>query len=218
LTARSDSTRQLTRSLADLNLAKAGELHLSRLPFSRREAAAILASTPRGLGKQALDFEASRKFATSGELTDYRVVHFATHALVDEAHPEFSALVLSLVDEHGKSQDGFVKLQDIYNLHLAADLVVLSACDTALGKQVEGEGVIGLTRGFMYAGASTVISSLWKVDDFATAELMTDFYKFTERGMRPAAALRAAQLDLRKQKRWRDPYYWAGFTLHGEWK
>jgi CHAT domain-containing protein/tetratricopeptide (TPR) repeat protein len=214
-----DSTSQLTRSLADLSLAEGGHLHLSRLPFSRREAAAILACTPPGMAKQALDFEANRGFVTSRELTRYRIVHFATHGLLDNEHPELSGLVLSLVDEQGRPQDGFIELQDIYNLNLAADLVVLSACDTALGKQVEGEGVIGLTRGFMYAGASTVISSLWKVEDFATAKLMTSFYHFTEQQkMRPAAALRAAQLELWKQKHWAAPYYWAAFTLQGEWK
>jgi CHAT domain-containing protein/Tfp pilus assembly protein PilF len=214
-----DSTSQLTRTLADLSLAEGGRLHLSRLPFSRREAAAILACTPPGMAKQALDFEANRGFVTSRELTRYRIVHFATHGLVDNEHPELSGLVLSLVDEQGRPQDGFIELQDIYNLNLAADLVVLSACDTALGKQVEGEGVIGLTRGFMYAGASTVISSLWKVEDFATAKLMTSFYQFTEQQkMRPAAALRAAQLELWKQKHWASPYYWAAFTLQGEWR
>jgi len=110
-------------------------------------------------------------------------------------------------------------LQDIYNLNLPAELVVLSACETGLGKSIQGEGLVGLTRGFMYAGATRVVASLWKIDDLATAELMAEFYKAMERdGMRPAAALRAAQIHMWKQQRWRSPYYWAAFQIHGEWK
>jgi len=213
------SMRQLTRSAADLDLAPRGELRLPRLPFTRDEAKAILAVVPLSAGKEALDFDASRKFAVSGELTKYHVVHFATHALVDNVHPELSGLVLSLVDQQGAPQDGFLVLQDIYDLDLPADLVVLSACQTGLGKQINGEGMIGLTRGFMYAGASSVVSTLWKVDDFATAKLMGHFYRAMERGrMTPAQALRQAQLALWKEGRWSAPYYWAGFTLQGEWK
>jgi CHAT domain-containing protein/tetratricopeptide (TPR) repeat protein len=211
--------RQLTRSLADVGASERGPMHLPRLPFSREEAAAIVAAAPPGTGRRALDFEASRAFATGGELGRYRIVHFATHALVDDEHPELSGLVLSLVDKRGRPQDGFLELEDVYNLDLRADLVVLSGCETALGKQLEGEGVVGLTRGFMYAGAGSVVSSLWRVEDFATARLMTSFYGFIEKdGMHPAAALRAAQLEMRSQKRWAAPYYWAGFLLQGEWK
>jgi len=213
------SMRQLTRSAADLELAPTGELHLPRLPFTRDEAKTILAVVPPGASKEALDFDASRKLAVSGELAKYHVVHFATHALVDNVHPELSGLVLSLVDQQGAPQDGFLDLQDIYNLDLPADLVVLSACQTGLGKEINGEGMIGLTRGFMYAGASSVVSTLWKVDDFATAKLMGHFYRAMKRGrMTPAQALRQAQLALWKEDRWSAPYYWAGFTLQGEWK
>jgi len=204
----------LTRSVADVGLA-----HLSRLAFSRREAEAIMAVTPVGLGKKALGFEASRTTATSPELAQYRIIHFATHALSDNKSPELSGLVLSLVDRKGKSQNGFLDLQDIYNLTLHADLVVLSACETALGKEIRGEGLIGLTRGFMYAGATRVLASLWKVDDVATAELMAGFYKALEQqGLQPAAALRQVQMDMWHRKRWASPYYWAGFQLQGEWK
>ncbi len=213
------SMRQLTRSAADLDLSPTGELHLPRLPFTRDEAKTILAVVPPGAGKEALDFDASRKLAVSGELTKYQVVHFATHALVDNLHPELSGLVLSLVDQQGAPQDGFLDLQDIYDLDLPADLVVLSACQTGLGKEINGEGMIGLTRGFMYAGASSVVSTLWKVDDFATAKLMGHFYRAMKRGrMTPAQALRQAQLALWKEDHWSAPYYWAGFTLQGEWK
>ena len=107
----------------------------------------------------------------------------------------------------------------MYNLTLPADLVVLSACETGLGKQIAGEGLVGLTRGFMYAGASRVVASLWKVDDVATAELMGRFYRgMLKEGLRPAAALRQAQMEMQAQKRWADPYYWAAFTIQGEWK
>ena len=115
--------------------------------------------------------------------------------------------------------DGFLTLEDIYNLNLNADLVVLSACETALGKEIKGEGLIGLTRGFMYAGTPRVVASLWKVDDVATADLMRLFYKFMlQQHLAPAPALRAAQLRMSEQKRWSDPYYWAGFIIQGDWK
>jgi CHAT domain-containing protein len=127
--------------------------------------------------------------------------------------------VFSLVDEQGKPQDGFLELQDIYNLNLPAELVVLSSCETALGKEVSGEGLVGLTRGFMYAGATRVVASLWKVSDIATARLMADFYRAMEHdGRRPAAALRSAQIQMWKQKRWSSPYFWAAFQIQGEWR
>src|SRR5215813_1776574 len=210
----SSSAEHLTRSVADSGLYR-----LPRLPFSRREAAAILAVTPPSEGTEFLDFQASRATATGQDLVHYRVVHFATHGLLDSKHPELSGLVLSLVDPAGNSQNGFLDLQDIYNLNLDSDLVVLSACETALGKEIRGEGLIGLTRGFMYAGARRVLASLWKVDDVATAELMARFYKSMEAaGMRPSAALRRAQIEMWKQQRWKLPYYWAGFQLQGDWK
>jgi CHAT domain-containing protein len=168
---------------------------------------------------QALDFRASRDVALGGDLGMYRIVHFATHGLLDDQRPELSGLVLSLVDESGRSQDGFLRLNEIYNLRLSADLVVLSACQTGLGKEVRGEGLIGLTRGFMYAGARSVAASLWKVDDVATRELMKRLYTgLFKSGLKPAAALRAAQLEMLKTTQWRAPYYWAAFVLQGEWK
>jgi CHAT domain-containing protein len=165
---------------------------------------------------KALGFQASRATATSAGLAQYRIVHFATHGLLNNQHPEFSGLVLSLVDEHGKPQNGFLLLQDIYNLNLPAEMVVLSACETALGREVRGEGLIGLTRAFMYAGAARVLASLWNVDDVATAELMSRFYKAVEQdGMSYPAALRQAQIQMWKQKRWHDPYYWGQFQMQG---
>jgi CHAT domain-containing protein len=212
-------TRDLARSVADTSQKQNGELHLPRLAFTRDEAKAILAVVPQGSSMEAIDFNASRKLAMSGELARFRVVHFATHALVDDIHPPLSGLVLSLVDQRGEPTDGFLELQDIYNLELSADLVVLSACQTALGKEINGEGMIGLTRGFMYAGASSVVATLWKVNDFATAKLMAHFYKAMERdGMKPAQALRHAQLALWNEQPLAAPYYWAGFILQGFWQ
>lgn len=192
---------------------------LARLAFSRREANAIMASAPAGGGMLALGFQASRATATGPELSQYRVVHFATHGLLNSEHPELSGVILSLFDEGGRRQDGFLELHEIYNLNLPAELVVLSACQTALGKDVRGEGLVGLTRGFMYAGARRVVASLWKVDDSATAELMGQFYReMLGKGLRPAEALRAAQLHMWQQRRWRSPYFWAAFVLQGEWR
>jgi CHAT domain-containing protein len=153
-------------------------------------------------------------------LSQYRFVHFATHGLLNSAHPELSGIVLSLVDEKGQPQNGFLRLNEIYNLSLPADLVVLSACQTALGKEIKGEGLVGLTRGFMYAGAARVVASLWNVQDDATAELMKRFYAkmLGREKLRPAAALRAAQIEMWKTKLWQPPYYWAGFVLQGEWR
>jgi len=211
---------QLSRSLDDIRPdASGGDFALPRLSFSRQEADAIMATTSRGKGMVALDFDASRDTALSKDLGRYRIVHFATHGLFDNTHPELSGLVLSLVDREGKSRDGFLDLEDVYNLTLPADLVVLSACETGLGKQIVGEGLVGLTRGFMYAGATRVVASLWKVDDVATADLMGRFYRgMLKDGLRPTAALRQAQIEMQKQKRWSDPYYWAAFTVEGEWK
>jgi CHAT domain-containing protein len=165
---------------------------LQRLLFSRDEAEAILSLTPQPSNLEALDFLANRKLAMSDELSRYRIVHFSTHGLLDSRHPELSGLVLSLVDEAGRPQEGFLRLHEIYSLRLNADLVVLSACQTGLGKEVRGEGLIGLVRGFMYAGAPRVMASMWEVDDAATTELMKRFYKgVLQEKLTPASALRA---------------------------
>jgi len=174
---------------------------------------------PPGQELAALDFEASRATMLNPEMAQYRIVHIATHGLLDSDHPFLSGLVLSLVDDRGRPQSGFLGLQDIYNLELNADLVVLSGCETGLGKEIDGEGLVGLARGFMYAGARRVVASLWNADDAATSELMAKFYTAMERdGMRPAVALRQAQIEMWKQPRWSDPYYWAGFEIQGDWQ
>lgn len=180
--------------------------------------AAIVSLAPPASALKAVDFEASRATALSDRLGQYRVIHFATHGLLDSAHPELSGLALSMVDESGQGQDGYLRLNEIYNLRLNADLVVLSACQTGLGKEIRGEGLIGLTRGFMYAGAPRVVASLWQVNDAATAELMKRFYRgMLKNGLRPAASLRAAQLELMARPAWRSPYFWSAFVIQGEW-
>jgi CHAT domain-containing protein/predicted DNA-binding protein YlxM (UPF0122 family) len=210
---------QMTRSGRETGVID-GEAGFGRLLSTRREASAILALVPERKRMQALDFGASRTTALKPELGEYRIVHFATHGMLNNIHPELSGLVLSLVDEAGQPQNGFLRLQDIYNLKLSAELVVLSACQTGLGKEIKGEGLIGLARGFMYAGAPRIITSLWKVDDRATSELMKRFYQglLGPEALRPAGALRQAQMSIWKEKRWRAPYYWAAFVLQGEWK
>jgi len=210
---------QMTRSGRETEVIGA-EASFGRLLSTRREAAAISALVPEREGMQALDFEASRTTALRPELGEYRIVHFATHGMLNNVHPELSGIVLSLVDKEGHQQNGFLRLQDIYNLKLSAELVVLSACQTGLGKEIKGEGLIGLTRGFMYAGAPRIVASLWKVDDRATSELMKRFYQglLGPEALRPAGALRQAQLSIWKQRQWREPYYWAAFVLQGEWK
>ncbi|HEV2844882.1 MAG TPA: CHAT domain-containing protein, partial [Thermoanaerobaculia bacterium] len=189
-----------------------------RLPASRQEAESIAALAPPGEATLALGFEAALPRVLGDRLSGFRIVHFATHGVIDAERPALSGLALSMVDEKGGSREGFLHLHDIYNLRLDADLVVLSGCRTALGREVRGEGLIGLARGFQYAGARRVLASLWRVEDRATAALMERFYRalWIEK-LAPAAALRAAQLDVRQQRRWRDPYFWAGFVLAGDW-
>jgi CHAT domain-containing protein len=167
----------------------------------------------------ATGFDATPENLAAADLSKYAILHFATHGILDTKRPEYSGLFLSMVNRSGQAQNGFLGLPDIYRLRAPVDLVVLSACRTGLGKDVRGEGLIGLTRGFMYAGASSVVASLWKVEDEATAELMKRFYtNMLQRGMTPSAALGAAQNSIRQEPRWRSPHYWAAFTLQGEYR
>lgn len=195
------------------------QLRFPRLPYTHVEAEEILRQVPPEQAFRALGLEASRRAATGPHLRAYRIIHFATHALANNEHPELSGIVLSLVDEAGRPQDGFLRLHDIYNLRLEADLVVLSACRTAIGREVRGEGLMGLTRGFMHAGAPRVVASLWDVDDAATAELMGRFYRhLLGQGLPAAAALREAQLSMWRDPTRADPFEWAGFVVQGEWR
>jgi CHAT domain-containing protein len=190
-----------------------------RLRFSRREAEEIARMLPPGAALKALDFDASRETVLSPDFGRHRIVHFATHSVLNNERPELSGVVLSQFDRSGAPRNGFLRLYEIYNLRLAADLVVLSACQTALGGEIHGEGLIGLTRGFLYAGAARVVASLWEVDDRTSADLMKRFYQgMLIRGERPAAALRAAQVEMWKTRGWDAPYYWAAYTLQGEWR
>jgi CHAT domain-containing protein len=188
------------------------------LPFTRREAEEILALVPAQQRLKALDFDANRAMATNPQLGNYRFVHFATHGVLDTEHPELSGIVLSLLDRQAREQDGYLRVHEIFNLKLPVELVVLSGCRTGLGKQIKGEGLMGLTRGFMYAGAARVMVSLWDVSDEASANLMVEFYKrmLGKERLSPAAALRGAQIALWRHERWRAPYYWAAFVLQGE--
>src|SRR5262249_39569023 len=210
---RPEKPKDLQRSASE-----SGVLRFDRLFSTRAEAEEILAFAGGGENLRAVDFEASRANAMRPDLALYRIVHFATHSLLNSRHPERSGIVLSLVDAKGEPQNGFLRLIDVYHLRLGSDLVVLSACQTALGKEVRGEGLVGLTRGFMYAGAPRVLASLWRVPDRATSELMKHFYRaMLIEGVGPATALRAAQMAVRREKRWSFPYYWAAFTLQGDW-
>ncbi|MEG4036664.1 tetratricopeptide repeat protein [Microcoleus sp. S36b_A4] len=190
-----------------------------RLAFTRQEAQTISSLFPSASSSQILDFDASRTTATDGSLANYQIVHFATHGLANSKNPELSGIVMSMVDDKGNLVNGFLRLTDIFNLKLAANLVVLSACQSGMGQNVKGEGMVGLTRGFMYAGAQRVAVSLWNVDDEGTSVLMQKFYqKMVQQKLAPAAALRAAQIEMMQQEEWKSPYYWAAFTLQGEWK
>jgi CHAT domain-containing protein/Flp pilus assembly protein TadD len=204
---------EVKRSASDI------AVNLDRLQYSRKEAEQILALVPENQRFSAFDFTANRTTATLPDLSQYRFIHLATHGLLNTIHPELSGVVLSLFDENGADTDGFLRLNDIFNLNLPAELVVLSACETGLGKDVKGEGLVGLTRGFMYAGAKRVAVSLWSVNDTATASLMTKFYQqMLEKKLNPVAALRAAQLEMLKSEQWKAPYYWAAFVVQGEWQ
>jgi CHAT domain-containing protein len=184
------------------------------------EAQAITALFKTGDHTLATDFAANREAVIRNQTVNQsEILHLATHGLLNSADPRFSGLIFSLVDRQGHPVNGFLRLHDVFNLDLQAQLVVLSACQTGLGEIVRGEGIVGLTRGFMYAGAPRVVVSLWEVDDEATATLMTTFYQhMLQGGLAPAAALRQAQLDLRQTPQWQSPYYWAAFTLQGEWR
>jgi CHAT domain-containing protein/tetratricopeptide (TPR) repeat protein len=204
-----------------LNLAvrdSSGWQHIPSLPGSRREALSIQRIVGQANVRLALGFDATRQSVVDGSLAHNRVIHFATHGIVDTRHPEMSGLILSLVNVRGQRLDGYLRLSDIYNLKLTADLVVLSSCESALGKDLESEGTIGLPRGFLYAGARSVIASLWKVDDDATSILMKALYSRMQHGESPSRALHSAQLELSREERFADPYYWAGFVLEGDYK
>lgn len=193
---------------ADPVFGRAGTL--TSLPASREEAEAIRELVPEaGL---FLRFDANRANATNPALRQFGILHFATHN-IQENHPDLSGLMLSRYDEQGNPRDGFLRVREIYNLDLPVELVVLSACGTGLGQEVRGEGILGLTRAFLHAGAKRVVVSLWDVPDGKTSKLMSSFYnEMLKGGLPPAAALRNAQLAMMKGR----PRSWIGFVLQGE--
>ena len=220
---KTDRSRKLRLENAKASVQAVGisgeSAHIPRLPGTRREAESILKLVPKTKATQAFDFAASRSFFDRPDLDQFRLLHIATHGFVNSEHPELSGLIFSMVDQQGNDQNGFLLVPDVFNLKLNADLVTLSACQSGLGKEIKGEGMVGLTQGFLYAGTSRVLVSLWSVSDQATAELMKHFYhSLLVEKLRPAEALRRAQLRLRQNKQWSSPYYWAAFQLTGEWK
>ncbi|OYD94978.1 hypothetical protein CDG77_11465 [Nostoc sp. 'Peltigera membranacea cyanobiont' 213] len=190
-----------------------------RLLGTRQEAETILKLVPDSNSLQVFDFAANYTWATSSSLNQFRILHFATHGFVNDTNPELSGIVLSLVDKQGKNIRGYLRLGDLFNLDYPADLIVLSACETGLGKEIQGEGLVGLTRGLMYAGAERLVVSLWQVSDEGTSVFMQEFYKQMLQQGKPAnQALRATQLKMWQQEKWRNPNYWAAFTFLGEWR
>jgi CHAT domain-containing protein/predicted negative regulator of RcsB-dependent stress response len=217
--ANNNIDQQLEESALKRSTRNIKRSEIQRLPGTEKEAQEILKLVSPSENIQAFGFDANYNWATNDQLSQYKILHFATHGFLDSTEPELSGIVLSLIDKQGKSQRGFLRLADIFNLNFPAELVVLSACETGLGEEVKGEGLVGLTRGLMYAGAARVVVSLWNVDDEATSLLMSQFYsQMLQQGKTPAAALRAAQLKMWSQEKWRNPYSWSAFTLLGEWK
>ena len=194
---------------------------LGRLPATAEEGQRIAAIAEQaGVETETFPgFEAHRELVTGGTLDPFRILHFATHGVVDAEDPALAGLVLSLYDAQGQPRDGLLRTRDLYRHPLAADLVVLSACRTALGQEIRGEGLVGLADAFFAAGARQLVVSLWDVDDRATAALMTRFYRHLllhQRG--PAAALHHAQAELRHETEWRSPSHWAAFVAVGDWE
>jgi CHAT domain-containing protein len=214
IASRSGYTPDLEKAILE-NGAVSDTSELARLPASRTEALAIASLAPSTQRLVALGFDARRDRVISGELEQFRYIHFATHAFIDERYPQFSWLALSRIDQQRRQINGYLRLQDIFKLKLTADLVVLGACRSGLGREWQGEGMLGLSRGFMYAGAPRVLVSLWDVTDPATARLMISFYRHLLRQrLTPSAALRQAQLEMWRQRR--SPYFWAAFVLQGD--
>ncbi|HJP90738.1 MAG TPA: CHAT domain-containing tetratricopeptide repeat protein [Pyrinomonadaceae bacterium] len=211
---------RLRSALRDTQFNSEGTFSISRLFYAKQE----LDSLRQVAGEKALiitDYAATREQFLKTDLTQYSMLHLVTHGYFDPKEPESSGFLLSTVDRNGRPLQGFIGLKDIYELRAPLLLVVLSACQSALGDDVRGEGLLGVTRGFMYAGASSVVASLWQVDDEATAELMRLFYSnMLEHGMKPGEALRAAQNSIRERPDrpdWHSPYFWAAFTIQGEY-
>jgi CHAT domain-containing protein len=190
-----------------------------RLEFTRDEAEHIAEIVGKPLTKILSGEEANTKNSSALMLKNYQIIHFATHAEINEQYPEFSGIVLSLYDEKGTSQNGFLRLSDIYGLQLSSSLVILSSCNSGRGKEIKGEGVISLTQGFIQAGSKSVVSTLWKVHDKATAQFMKYFYEgIITKKLTPSKALQEAQIQMRQNSNYKSPFFWAPFTLQGEFR
>jgi CHAT domain-containing protein len=227
---KSQDTRDQPRSVSTELLAGIGRafgdvgnkgqvLRIPRLESTQIESNAIVEAAADGASTiVSRDFDATLARLAGSDTALCRIVHLATHGILNNEHPELSGVILSMIDQQGRVCDGFLALNAVYNLRLKADLVVLSACNTGLGKDIRGEGLVGLTRGFMYAGARRVVATSWQVNDIATSRLMSLFYKgMFKSGLQPTAALRAAQIEMWKTDRWKSPFFWAAFHIQGEW-
>ncbi|MGH9761507.1 MAG: CHAT domain-containing protein, partial [Blastocatellia bacterium] len=216
--AQEDALLDISRAAQDFSSVH-GTIHFPRLASSGWEGQKIYDLAPAGKRLIALDFDASHEKAKKPALSEYKIVHFSAHGLIDDVHPELSAIVLSLVDGHGRAIDGFLRLQEIYNLNLPAELVMLNACETGLGEQVRGEGLVGLTRGFMYAGAARVIVTNWTMRDRAAAVFAVRFYgKLLSNHASALRALHETQVEMATRsdlRQWRAPYFWSGYTFMG---
>jgi CHAT domain-containing protein/tetratricopeptide (TPR) repeat protein len=224
-----NAVRPLAQKKADLGTLEARQikylvepednLTAPRLLATQEEAQSIMQFAPAGAAMLLTGFAANRESVLERDLSGFRILHFATHGLVNHRHPSLSGLLLSTVDENGHGRNGLLQLPDIYGLRLNADLVVLSACQTGLGEELSGEGIVGLTQGFMYAGSRSIVVSLWPVEDKTTAVLMTNFYQaMLKEGVAPAAALRRAKLMMYQQRVGQSPYYWSAFIIQGEFR
>ncbi len=192
---------------------------LVRLDASKTEADSIIEILGNENADNFSGFTANRGRLLDTNAADYKILHFATHGLIDESRPELSGIVLSRFDENGQQTDEFFRLHDIYGMSLNSDLVILSACNTGIGKEVRGEGLMSLNNAFLSVGAKSVMASLWKVEDGATLELMKNFYDaMANEQLTPSKALQKAQIKMWRSGRYQSPFYWAAFTVQGDYK
>jgi len=188
--------------------------NLYRLEYSNTEIEKISAHFKKKKRSTFQRLDASEEQLKSQALDDYKIIHFATHSLVDNKNPARSSIVLSL--DNDKREDGFLQMREIYNLKLNSDLVTLSACQTGLGQFIRGEGIEGINRAFFYAGSSSVLMSLWAVNDQATYQLMERFYAHLRSSESIMNSLRRAKLEMINSDILSHPYYWAGFIVSGK--
>jgi len=211
------SEQQASKFIYNKTLKQQGFYELDRLFNTRIELREISAIFP----KSSTTFlrESATESSVKNNIKGYKYIHFATHGILDERNPEFSGVVMNLV-QSDTPEDGFLQSSEIFDLKLDSDLVVLSACETGLGKVIKGEGMVGLTRAFLFAGTPSIVVSLWTVADESTSRLMIYFYKYLSKGLPKDEALREARLELMvekdgKQLRFSDPFYWGPFILNG---